>query len=52
MNGVEQHEGHDFEVNQDRIRFLTPLQEFRPVVALGNLRGAIGGALGKVTADI
>jgi hypothetical protein len=31
VNGVELHEGTDFEADDDRIHFLTPVQRFRPI---------------------
>jgi hypothetical protein len=34
VNGVELHEGSDFEVSDERIHFLTPVQRFRPVTGI------------------
>jgi hypothetical protein len=42
VNGVEQHEGKGFALSDDRIRFLTPLQEFRPVTGVRRALNAVG----------
>jgi hypothetical protein len=34
VNGVELHEGSDFDVRNGRIHFLTPVQRFRPITGI------------------